>query len=158
MIPRPTSPNRRARAAGFTLIELLMVLAIAGLLGGIGFVSGRAIVRGQQSRSGLNSLQQSVWQGATAAASRGIRTELVRAGPELRIRNADNGAVLRTFELPDGVSTNLPQGTSLVFTPPGKVDAGTLAALPEPLTVTANGTVYTVTVSLIGEVDLEAVP
>ena len=158
MKPRPTSLNPRTRAAGFTLIELLMVLAIVGVLGGIGFVSGRAIIRGQQSRSGLSSLQQSVWQGATAAASRGIRTELVRAGPVLRIRNADSGAVLRTFELPASVSTNLPEGTSLVFTPPGKVDAGTLAALPDPLTVTADGTVYAVTISLIGEVDLEAAP
>lgn len=140
--------------AGITLIELLVVLAILGAVVGVGFVSGVHILRGQQNVSALDSFQQSVWQGATAAASRGLTTELYRDGSTLTVREV-GGPVLRTFELPAGVSTNLPQGSSLHFTPPGKVDPATLAALPDPLTITANGTTYRVTISLIGEVRLE---
>jgi prepilin-type N-terminal cleavage/methylation domain-containing protein len=153
-------PFQNGHRKGFTLIEVLIVLAIIGVLSGIGFISGRRVLRGQQDRSAVNTLQQSVWQGATVAASRGIRTVLYRDANDLQVRAVNDdgttGDVIRTFSLPDGVATNLPATESLVFTPPGKVEPSTLASLPDPLTLVANGTTYDVSISLIGEVKVVA--
>lgn len=129
-------------------------MAIMGTLAGVAFVSGRQILRGQQSRSAINTIQQSVWQGATAAASRGITAELFRAGNDIQVRNLATSAVIRRFELPADVTFNLPEGQSLIFTPPGKVDSDSLADLPD-LTLEANGVNYTMKISLIGEVKME---
>jgi len=130
------------------------MLAIVGTLAGIGFVSGRQILRGQQNRSALVTLQQSIWQGATAAAAHGVPTELVRNGNHLTVQPVGGGSAFRTFELPATVTTNLPEGASLVFTPPGRIDPATLQALPDPLTLDANGVGYRLEISLIGEVRL----
>ncbi|MBW7929664.1 MAG: prepilin-type N-terminal cleavage/methylation domain-containing protein, partial [Fimbriimonadaceae bacterium] len=78
---------RSTFTGGFSLSEILIVLAIVGTLAGVGFVFGRQILQGQQNRSAINTVQQSVWQGATAAASRGITAELFRNGRVLQVRN-----------------------------------------------------------------------
>lgn len=144
----------RGNHAGFSVVELLIVLAIVGTLAGVGFVFGRQILQGQENRSAINTVQQSVWQGATAAASRGITAELFRNGRVLQVRNQATSAVIRSFELPPDVVFNLPDGASLVFTPPGKIDLGSMANLPS-LTLQANGKTYSLQVSLIGEVKVE---
>jgi len=141
------------RSKGFTLLELLIVVAIVGVVLGIGFINGRETLRKQEESAALRTVQQSVWQGATSAASRGIRTKLVKSGDNLIISDTDNNKI-RTFELPKDMTTNLPEGDILIFTPPGKVDETSLAQLSN-LTITVNGKTYKLTISLIGEVKAE---
>lgn len=144
--------NPHDRRAGFSVLELLIALAIAAVVAGIVVLAGRPIVRGQEGQAALRSVQQSVWQGATSAASRGVRTSLVLAGSDLEVRNAESNELIRRFELPDDVSLNVEQGQILAFTPPGKVDETTLAGLPDPFQITSQQGTYDLQVSLIGEV------
>jgi prepilin-type N-terminal cleavage/methylation domain-containing protein len=141
---------------GFTLIELLVVVAILGIVLGIAAFGGRGIAQGARERAALNTVQQSVWQGATLAAARGFRTELCRAGTELAIRRVETdpcvGAVLRRFEIDGAVSLSFDEGSVMVFTPPGTIDPATL---PDSVTLVAGGSTYVLDVSLIGEVRVQ---
>ncbi len=140
---------------GFTILELLIVTAIMGTVLGLSFFGGRDILQGQQENAALNSLQQSIWQGATTAAARGTPTELVRSGSRLVVRRSDTQTVLRRFDLGNDVTTNLPDGQVLTFTPPGKIDLASLQALPSPLLVKTPKKTYELTISLIGEVHMK---
>ena len=132
------------------------MIAVLGIVLTIGVVNGRKMLRGQEERASLATFQQSVWQGATAAAARGRRTELLRQGERLVLREMTSQAVIRSFDLATTVTTNLPSGQFLVFDPPGKIDSTSLAALPRPLTMSTENQTYALTVSLIGEVKVEA--
>ncbi len=140
------------------MLELLIVIAIIGIIASIGVFNGRRILQSQEERAAITSIQQTVWQGATAAAARGSSTNLTRTGNVFTLTDASTSAALKRFELPPSVSTNLPEGLVLTFTPPGKVDATTLDALPEQVTVSASGKTTELTISLIGEVKAEAMP
>ncbi len=139
----------------FSLMELLIVIAIIAILGTIGAINGRRIAQDRNAEASLVTLQQSIWQGATAAASRGTPIELVRTGTELALRDASTGETIRTWELDRAVTTNLPEGVALRFLPPGKVDPMTLSALPDDLTLTTTNHTYRLDVSLIGQVRAE---
>lgn len=140
------------RRSGFSLIELLVLIAVLAITFTLAATEMRGAVRRTAERAGVNTLQQAVWQGATLAAARGFRTELVRAGQELRLQRVSDGSLLRRFEFEPGVVLNLPDGQVLVFTPPGTVLPASLAALPDPVEIQAGGTTYRLDVSLIGEV------
>jgi len=142
----------RARDEGLTILELLIVAAIIGVMAGLVVMSGRPVVRGQEAASAVRTVQQSVWQGATMAASRGVSTELALSGGSLVVRRLDNGQEVRRFELPDETSLNVEDGPLLVFTPPGKVDEATLPDADDPLKLTVRDRTYTLEISLIGEV------
>ncbi len=148
---RHVGKPRRPRA-GLSLLELLIVLAILAVVFALVAITGRTFVQRASERSVVNTFQQAVWQGATAAAARGFATELVLDGEELLVRRVSTGDVLRTFELDRNVELNLADGQVLVFTPPGAVDEATLDALPDPIEIVAAGTTYALEVSLIGEV------
>jgi len=137
---------------GLTTIELLIVIAVIGILGTITVLGLREVLQGQEQRSAIQSIQQTVWQGATAAASRGTTLELVRSGRTFTLEEAENGRILKTFELPDGVTSNWPENEPLVFTPPGRVDSASLEKLPARIQVFTESSVTDLTVSLIGEV------
>ena len=141
--------------AGFSILELLVVIAIIAILGTIGATNGRRIAQDRTAEASLTTVQQSIWQGATAAASRGATIELVRTGAGLTLRDADSGATIRSWELDATVTTTLPEGVVLRFLPPGKVDPATLSALPDDLTLTTLNHTYRLDVSLIGEVRAE---
>jgi prepilin-type N-terminal cleavage/methylation domain-containing protein len=147
-----TSPVRRRSSAGFSILELLVVLAILAVAFGLVAIAGRGILQRSAERSVVNTVQQAVWQGATMAAARGVRTELVRDGDVLTVRRLADGEVLRTFDLEPGATLNLDDGQVLVFTPPGSVLEASLDALPDPVRITAAGQTYELEVSLIGEV------
>lgn len=147
----------RSANAGLTTIELLIVMAILAVVATIGIMNYRQVLRGQEERAAIQSIQQTVWQGATAAASRGVIVNLTRAGNVFTLTETETDRVLKTFDLPPGVASNWPAEQALTFTPPGKVEAATLSALPSPLTITSSeGRVTRLTVSLIGEVRAEA--
>lgn len=141
---------------GFTMLELLLVIAIIGVLVGIGVFSARRVLAGQQESAAVNTIRQTVWQGATAAAARGQEAKLVLEDGQLELRVG--AAVIRTEELPGGVSTNLP--AELVFTPPGKLAEDSLEALraAQPLWIQTSERQYRLEVSVIGEVIAEAQP
>ncbi len=138
--------------SGFTLIEVLIVMAIIGVMAGVVVMSGRPIVRGQDALAAVKTMQQSVWQGATMAASRGVRTRLELNGRFLDVVREDNSQRVRRFELPATASLNTSNNPLLVFTPPGKVDVASLNLLPSNLTLTVDGKAYLLEISLIGEV------
>lgn len=140
------------RNRGFSVVELLILLAILGLIAGALALNGRRVAAAQQQRAALASVSQSVWEGATAAAARGAPTQLVRTATGLDVQLASDGTVLRTFDIPPSVVTNLPMGQVLTFMPPGRVDTASLQALPSPLTMTVNGHTFKLQVSVIGEV------
>jgi prepilin-type N-terminal cleavage/methylation domain-containing protein len=147
----------------FSLLELLIVLAIIGVVAGLGFLNGRRIAERQSAQGALATIQQSIWQGATAAAARGATVELVRAGNDFTLQLLRPGVdpeVLRTFEIPDDAITNLggEGGLILRFLPPGKVDLDTLRDLPETITFQTDSSSYVLRVSMIGEVIAEALP
>jgi Tfp pilus assembly protein FimT len=148
-----------------TILEFLVVLAIIGIVGALGFLNGRRIADGQSAQAAVATVQQSIWQGATAAASRGREMRLIYDAQENALTLEDvDGNVERTFELPDGASTNIAAGSSdglaLRFLPPGKVAmstsdppaAGSLQALPGDLHIATGEDTYPLDVSIIGEV------
>lgn len=145
-------PSPTRGRAGLTLLELIVVLAVLAVTFSLVALAGRGFVQRASERSTVNTFQQAVWQGATAAAARGFETELVRDGEVLEVRRRATGTVLRAFELDANAQLNVPDGIVLVFTPPGAVDAASLAALPDPIEIVAAGTTYRMEISLIGEV------
>lgn len=141
------------RVAGFSLVELLIIIVIVGIITAIAIATGRATATQQAETAAVRAVQQSVWQGATAASARGRETELVVTGRIIEVREVVSGALVRRDELPEGVVTNLPR---LVFTPPGRVSAASLAALPDPVFIRMSTGQFNVQISAIGEVLLES--
>jgi len=140
------------QVSGITLIEILLVLAIFAIVAAIGIFNGRGLLAGREDQAAIQSIQQTVWQGATAAAARGVVVTLTRTGNTFLLTNTDSGTDLKRFDLPATVTSNWPQNKPLRFTPPGKVDASSIEEFPAQLTVTANGKNTELEISLIGEV------
>lgn len=141
--------TREARVSGITLIELLVVLAVLGIVIGIAVFSNRDALTGQQEQAAIRSIQQSVWQGASAASARGRNTELIHVGRQIEVREVGNGNLIRSEELPAGISTSLP---NLVFTPPGKISEASFSEVADGITVVSSSGTTLLRVSIIGEV------
>lgn len=141
---------------GLTMIELLIVMAIIGILGGIGFISGADIARRKSAEGAITTFQQSVWQGATMAASRGTVVQLIRQGRELQLVDEEGDAIRRRYELPAGV--DIPMSNPIIrFLPPGKIDASSFTSLPDDLIITTSEGRYRIELSVIGEVRAERI-
>lgn len=140
------------RSKGITVVELLIVVAILGVLVGIAVLNGFRVFTGQEARAAVTSIQQTVWQGATAAAARGVVTRLSRSGDSFVLTDTSTDAALKRFDLPESVTFNWEDGQSLNFLPPGRVEVSSLDALPNPLVIEADGVTSVLTISLIGEV------
>lgn len=142
----------RTLARGMTVVELLIVLTVFAIVAAIAIPNMRGILQGREDQAAIQSIQQTVWQGATAAAARGVVVTLTRTGNRFVLTNTETNAELKRFDMPSGVTSNWPQNSPLVFTPPGKVDLGSMADFPTSLTVTAKGKSTRLQISLIGEV------
>lgn len=141
----------RARQIGLTMLELLLVLAILGIVLGLGFFNARRALMGSQERAAVQTVRQSIWQGATAASARGRPITLVHSGNTMRLVDGDD--VIRSDDLPDGVTTNFAQGVLLEFSPPGKITAESLGSFMESNpSIGAEGRTQRIEVSVIGEV------
>lgn len=141
----------KAKNQGISTLEILVVLAIVGILGGLAAVGWRGLAQREEARSTLVSLQQAMWQGATAAAARGVPLTLVWEEDELRVVDA-GGDVFRAWPFPDATVTTLEPGEIVTFSPPGRI--ADVASLPDPLTMVVNDRTATVQVSLIGEAEV----
>src|SRR5690606_26287548 len=95
--------HMKARTRGLTILELVVVMAIIGILATVGVVAGSAVARGQSAQGAVATFQQSVWQGGTAAASRGIAVELRRSGDDLVLVDDADDRTRRRYQLPSGV-------------------------------------------------------
>lgn len=137
---------------GVTLIEILVVLGIIAVIAGFGVFGNRGMLIDQQERAAIRSIQQSIWQGATAASARGRNTELLHVGSRVEIREVGSGVLVRSEDLPQGISTSLP---NLVFTPPGKISDSSFALVADGIEVNSSRGTQTLRVSVIGEVLLE---
>lgn len=139
------------RSDGITLLELLVVIAIIGVVLAIGIFSGRQALVSSQERAAIQTVRQSIWQGATAASARGRPITLERNGRTLRLM--DGATVIRTDDMPAGVSTNFASGVLLEFSPPGRITEETLTAFMESVPrITTDTRTSRLEVSLIGEV------
>ncbi len=132
------------------MIELLLVIGILGIILSIGVFNGRQALTSQEERSAVTSIQQSVWQGATAASARGEVVTLRLEGQNLVLRADQSGRELRSEEMPEGLNSNIPQGTFLVFTPPGRIEASSLSKA-SGLWVETGARRYNLEFSAIGE-------
>ena len=140
---------------GFTLLELLIVVAIVGVVLGIGVINGQRIAAAQEQRAAVQSVRLLISQGATAAASRGITGKLVRTGDTLTAINTSSNSVMGKVELPEDVTSNLPEGDLLDFLPPGKLkfeDTFPRVGSIPTFTITALEKTHTLQVSIIGEI------
>lgn len=142
------------RTKGVTLLEAIIVMGIMAIIVGIGWFGGGALSRQTAARGAVATFQQSVWQGASAAAARGVVVELIREGAELRLVNVNTDMVLRTYDFPAEATVSV-DNPILRFLPPGKVDLESPNALPENLVITSGDRSYRLDVSLIGEVKVE---
>src|SRR5690625_3213388 len=148
------------RTDGLTLLELIVVVAIIGIVAGIGVINGNRIARQERAHAAVATLQQSVWQGATSAASRGREIDLHFDGQNLGLVDVTDDSLVRTFELPEGTRTNMSPGTVLKFLPPGKVDLELLSDLNNAdggygLLIDTGQNTYNLEISIIGEVRLK---
>jgi len=139
------------RSRGISTLEILVVLGIVGILAGLAVPAWRGLAQREEARSTLVSLQQAMWQGATAAAARGEALTLVWEEDELRVVDA-GGDVFRSWSFPDATVTTLEPGALVTFSPPGRI--ADLSALPDPLTMDVNDRTASLQVSLIGETEV----
>lgn len=111
--------------SGFTLIEMLVVLAIAGLIAGIGFPRLQGMIAAQEWRTGV---------AAVTALLRAARARAVLSGRKVTVSGAmtPKGVELRTdadaaLALPDTVRIAGP--AAVVFYGDGSASGGEIAVV-----------------------------
>jgi prepilin-type N-terminal cleavage/methylation domain-containing protein len=91
---------------GFTLVEMLVVLAITGLIAGIGFPRLQTMVAAQEWRTAVASV---------SSVLRAARAQSIRSGAMAGVSVAANGRLLK---IDGGNSISLPESVSVVMAQP----------------------------------------
>lgn len=141
---------------GYTTIELLIVIAIIGILAGVGLFNGRQIIRNQNEVASIQQLRQLISRATTALNAQGKSGTLNRSGTLIKVVDGNNKTLME-MTLDKNVVTNLPEGSSLVFLPTGRISSASLAALPA-LEIKAAGKTFGLEISVIGELRAEVKP
>jgi prepilin-type N-terminal cleavage/methylation domain-containing protein len=156
---------RGFKTRGFSTIELLIVIAIIGILVGIAMLNGRQIINQQKEIASVQQFKQLLQRATTTANARGVTATLVRAGSSIEVTapkktNPAQTESLMEMTLDKNVTSNLPEGPSLVFSPVGRIEPTSLGTLPETnaFEIQAAGKTYKLNLSVIGEVRLEVLP
>ncbi len=110
-------------SAGFTLMEMLVVLAIAGLVAGIGFPRLQSQVAAQEWRTGVVAVT-ALLRSARAQAMRRDGVAVVSIGGDGRSLQVSDGA---RIDLPGSVTVALP--VPLAFYGDGSASGGALAVI-----------------------------
>ena len=133
-----------------------MAIALIAIVGSVAIVNGNRTIQNSEERNAINTIRQSIWQGATGASARGVITSLNKSGSVLTLENESTNTIIRTFELASNITLNVTDGELLRFLPQGEVDETSYNSLPSPVTLSTANKTYTVTISLIGETKVEA--
>ena len=144
-----------SRQSGFTILELLLVVAIISIVGAIGIFNAHNFLRGEETLGTTTTLQQLLLQGSTSAASRFTPILLVQeqrgSSRFLTLRVQSTSKDIRSERIPNTVTTSLPIGNALTFTPSGRISDASFQALGGTVTVRGEKLTYTLQISLIGE-------
>ena len=145
--------------AGYSLNEILIVLAIAGIMATIGYVSSSNIKVKQQEHAAVAMVKQAIAFAGTSSGAKGQRLRLVYDDSKnaLLLKDESNRE-LEKYKFPSTVNTNLDNGDSLEFTPLGWIDSNSLSGsggFPNPLIIYTDGNSYSLSITLIGEIKSE---
>jgi prepilin-type N-terminal cleavage/methylation domain-containing protein len=155
----------QVKTRGFSTIELLIVMAVIGILIAITMLNGRQIINRQNEVASIQQFKQLLQRSTTTASARGVTATLERTGATIKVTapKKTNPAQIETLmemTLDKNVTSDLPEGSSLVFSPVGRIEPVSLGTLPglNSFTMQAAGKTYRLNVSVIGEVKLEVLP
>ncbi len=144
---------------GFSLLEILVILAVLGILLGMAIFAGRDIIKKQNELQSVNQLRQLLWQAGTTVNARAVTGQLTRTGNVFKVVDVtDPTKSILEATLNSNVTSNFPVGESLIFLSSGRIDTTSLGSLPNPLTITAAGKTFKLTISVIGEIKAEMIP
>lgn len=139
---------------GYSLLEMLIVILIAGLLMFAGLTAVRRVQQGGEENGFVTNLSLSIKSSAAYASSRRETILMQRTGDRIDFVNSAGYSITDTggLKVPQRVTTNIPEGTAMVFSASGTVSAPNP---PPTYTVTSEDRMWTIKVSLIGDTKTE---
>ena len=96
--------NRRFDNLGFTIIEMAYVLVVIGIITAIAIPSFTSFLRSSRLAGSSNQLMGDMQYARTTAMSKRRQLRIEFAGTEYRIVETATAKILRTSELPSGVT------------------------------------------------------
>jgi len=143
------------KKSGFTLIEMLIVIAILGVLMGLGY-SSFSRVRGKLGlEESANRVAQDIQKCRSTAIAKTVRCRITFTdGKSYDVDTSNNGTTWRrqySAEIGDGITSSWNAGDTITFNSKG---FATFPASPSPfvITLSQNGETYVVVPTIVGAV------